>query len=340
MGKQGANPERRDPPAVSTPYPDTLVWGACGFMGRHLVARLLELGGRVSVLTRPRELYRAPPWSSRVEWIELAPGANPAERFQQAVGSASVVFDFAGSTGAARSNRQPIESLDENNRLQLEFLEACGRSPNPLHVVFTSSRLVYGRPKSTPVDETHPTKPLSMYAAHKRCCEHYFQIFATSGAISYTICRISNAFGFDPDYRKKDHGVINSFIQQGLAGEPLTLFGDGSQLRDYIYIEDLIDALLLCGLRAESRNQTFNVGTGTGITMRHAAQEIQRATGAPELRFVPWPPEHKRVESGDYVADITKIRSLLQFCPRYSFRAGLAEMIRVSPNSPPAAKCE
>jgi UDP-glucose 4-epimerase len=313
-------------PEADTTYEglDVLVWGACGFIGRNLVSALLERGARVSVLTRTRSGYPHQAWQDRVRWFELAGDPGDVTVLDAAVGGASVIFNLAGSTGAAQSNRAPLDSLDANNRAQLEFLEACRRAGQRPHVVFTSSRLVYGRPRTPRVDETHPIEPASIYAAHKVCCEHYHAIYGAQGAISRTIVRVSNAFGLDEGSVRKPHGALNAFVQQTLAGQPLTIFGDGSQLRDYLFIDDLAEALLACGVREAARNEIINIGGGCPISLRHAAERIVGALGGPAIVYVPWPLDQAMVETGDYVTDLGKAERLLDFAPRHPFDAALS----------------
>lgn len=334
------------------PSKNVLVWGAYGFMARHLVGRLLQLGAKVSILTRERSRYTPAPWDapphrdsiSRFEVGSMfdagarfeAGMGGPQPVFRRALESADVVFNFAGANGAVRSNQDPQRSAAQSARIQVAFLQACAQSGRCPHVVFSSSRLVYGRAQSLPVAEDHPLAPRSFYAAHKLCCEDYHRAFAASRALTFTICRISNAFGPDPEFARKDHGVINAFVEQAIAGQPLRLFGDGRQLRDYIYIDDLIEALLLCAGRPAARNEIFNVGSGEGIRLCDAAEEIRRAAGGPPIEFQPWPADYETVESGDYVSQIAKIRSRLGFSPACSFRGGLARYLQRPPGPPPS----
>jgi UDP-glucose 4-epimerase len=324
-----------------------LVWGAYGFMGRHLVRRLLESGASVSTLTRERSRYAPAPWDAAanthpIQSFEIGPG-DPQTVLRNAVESADIIFNFAGANGAVKSNQDPRRSADESARIQVAFLQACKQSDRRPHVVFSSSRLVYGRAQSLPVGEDHPVAPRSFYAANKLCCEDYHRAFAAAGALTFTICRISNAFGPDPEVARKDHGVINAFVEKSLAGQPLRLFGDGRQLRDYIYIDDLVAALLLCAQHPAARNETFNVGSGEGVRLRDAADQIRRAANGPPIEFQAWPPDYERVESGDYVSRITKIQSGLGFSPAYSFHVGLGQYLRLrgrsvagsSPSTPP-----
>jgi UDP-glucose 4-epimerase len=307
---------------------DALVWGGLGFLGRHLVSRLLSDGVAVSILSRSRSLYPTPSWASNVRWFELHDGEDHQTTLLEAVSSASVIYDFAGSSGAVASNRDPLGSLELNCRKHLEFLRVCEMAANRPHVVFASSWLVYGATNVVAVAESHALAPQSMYAAHKICIENYLQIFARRNKITYTICRISNPYGLDSSGPGATYKVLNSFIQNALADLPITLFGDGGQLRDFIYISDLIDALVLCGCSPQARNELLNISSGVSHTVRDAVFMIRDLVGAPTVNFVPWPEDYQTVESGDYVADISAAKTKLGFTPAYDLRSGLEETIR------------
>jgi UDP-glucose 4-epimerase len=300
-----------------------LVWGALGMIGSHLVDALVKANCSVMVLCRARGGYPKPWWASRVEWHELDE-RRVEETLQRAVARASIVIDLAGSSGAVASNARPIESLDRNCRIQLQFLEACRTAGHKPHIVFTSSRLVYGSPERLPVSEDHPLNPRSMYAAHKLCIEQYLQIYAGMNAITYTICRISNAFGYDSIGASKGYKILNSFIERSLAGKPITLFGTGGQTRDFIHLEDLTGALIRCCTLSAAVNQTINVGSGEACRLVDAASIIREMTSGPPLCFESWPEEYLAVESGDYVTDIGKMTRLLEFTPRYPILSGIA----------------
>lgn len=305
-----------------------LVWGPLGFIGRHLVEKLLQSGENVRVLSRDRNRYVLPNWVDRVQWFELS-GDSEVDRpvLQDAVTDVDIVYNLAGASGAAQSNSNPVHSLETNCRVQLDFIEACRSHGKCPRVVFSSSRLIYGETGLNSVNETHPASPLSVYAAHKLCVENYLQIFSKCGVLSHTICRISNAYGFDDSVRGQGYKIINLFIQKGLEGQPITLFGDGSQLRDLIHIEDLADALLLCGTHPAAANETFNIGFGQSYRMIDAARTIQRMTNGAEIAFRPWPREYLLVESGDFIGDITKARTLLGFSPRFDLETGIEQTV-------------
>ena len=305
--------------------PCALVWGARGFIGRHVVEGLLRRRWRVRVLSRA-SLDPKPAWARDVEWLDTPAAGDRRAALDAAVDGMPVIFNFAGSSGAVASNRFPLESLDSNCRLQLEFLDACARAGQRPHVVFASSRLVYAPADRGAVSETHPVAPRSVYAAHKLCIEHYHRIYAQRGAISYTVCRISNPYGLDEDAARKAYGFVNALIQRALVGDRLTIFGLGLQLRDYVYIPDLVDALCACATRDEARNEVFNLGLGRSLPIAQAAARIQESLGGGPIDFLPWPPDYEAVESGDFVLDVGKARALLGYAPAFDFDGGIADV--------------
>jgi UDP-glucose 4-epimerase len=304
-----------------------LVWGAMGFLGQHVVERLLARGSQVSVLCRAQTLYPPAWWARDVRWFEIERPEAEREILLTAVKSASVIYDFAGSSGAVASNRDPQQSLEENCRVHLDFLEACTQAGHRPHIVFPSSWLVYDRAiEGRATTENHPLGPSSIYGVHKLAIEQYLQIYARRERITYTICRITNPYGFDPAPRA-NYKVLNSFVQKALANTPITIFGDGQQFRDFLYIADLIDALETCGFKPEARNEIFNIASGRSYRLIDAVGLIQELVGGPQVVFEPWPREYWAAEPGDSQADVSKARLRLGTNPRYGLRAGLEETL-------------
>jgi UDP-glucose 4-epimerase len=301
-----------------------LVWGARGFIGTNLVSHLLASEYHVRVLSRPNPEPR-PSWAFGVEWTTLDPD-HRAAAFDRALSDVDVVFNLAGSSGAVASNNDPLESLAANCQLQLEFLTACARARRQPHVVFASSRLVYAHAGSRPVAEDAPLGPLSVYAAHKLCIEQYHRIYALRGALTFTACRISNPYGLDRCAPAKGYGFVNALIQRALADRPLLLFGTGLQLRDYVYIDDLVAFLRLCAEVPAARNEVLNAGLGASVSILEAATAIQQHLGGGPIEHRPWPAEFEAVESGDFVVDIAKARALLGYAPRFGFAAGISDV--------------
>jgi UDP-glucose 4-epimerase len=301
------------------------------------VERLLEHGADVSVLCRSRHLYDDPAWAGQVTWYELD-GLSDNESMISAVSSAGLIYDLAGASGAVASNLDAAHNLNANCAVQLAFLRACEIAGHRPHVVFASSWLVYDLQGTKPVAEDRLPGPRSMYAAHKLCVENYLRISALRGKITYTVCRISNPYGSDRGKPTKAYKILNTFVQNAMSGSPICLFGDGSQLRDFIYISDLTDAFLLCGL-PEAQNEIFNISLGVSHSMREAVEAVTELVGRTQILYRPWPAEYEAAEPGSYVADITKASSRLGFAPKIELRRGLEETIRqlriYAPERPP-----
>lgn len=305
-----------------------LVWGATGFIGQHLVQALVGREVPVVALTRRTITSDFAPSHPLIQWISIPEEEASVDAFADAIRQVDVVFNLAGVSGAVASNLNPIASLEGNCYIQARFLRACEASQSKPHVVFASSRLVYGAPACLPVTEDLPIKPTSYYATHKVALEHYHEIAALRSVITYTICRISNPYGADgPSQPGKWRGFIDTMIDRGCEGTPLEIYGDGTQLRDYLYIDDLSDVLHRCAVRPEARNEIFNIGYGESLSILDAAKVISDYTGTPIVHR-PWNEEAALVESGDYVVDIAKARRLLGFQPKFEFTGTMHRLIQ------------
>ena len=306
-----------------------LVTGGLGFIGLNTCARLLELGAKVTVLDNfmPTEISKQ--LSELLAHIKVAiADIRDEEKVERVVRDQEVIFNLAGKSGAADSNKTPLNDLDINCRGHLNVLEAC-RVFNPgVSIVFPSSRLVYGKPHYLPVDERHPLAPESIYAAHKLAVENYHLIYGRLYGLKATVLRISNPYGPFQTGEGRAYGIANSFIQAAVSGRPITLFGDGSQRRDYLYIDDLVEALLRAASLPVSRGKVYNIGDGQGTSLLELAEMAVLEAGQGEIVRVPWPEEYRAIETGDYLSDISLARHELDWSPVTDIREGIARTVR------------
>ncbi len=299
-----------------------LVVGGDGFLGLNCVYALRELGADVSVLSR-RPTPRAAGVCSHL--VRGSLGDEGVVR--AAVQAQDIVFDFAGSFGAVASNRDPHRSLEDECRPHLNLFHACATTASAPMVVFCSTRLVYGRPRYLPVDEVHPISPQSIYAVHKVTLEHYLRVLASTDGLRFCVLRLSNAYGPNAPDEWKGYGIINEFVRLAALGTPITVYGDGSQRRDYVYVDDAIVAFLMCAVTEACAGHTFNLGGRAVISVREAAVEVARAFAAPPIRFAPWPEDYRGVETGDYQTDLSKLERAIRLPPQLSFREGIGRML-------------
>lgn len=280
-----------------------LVAGADGFIGLNVVKALVAQGARVTALSRNHD-SPATDLADRKLQLDLA----NFDALCEVVTDHDIVFDCVGASGAVDSNVEAYRNIDIECRPHLNLFDACSRVTEPPVVVFLSSRLVYGKAGSVPVAESTVLSPNSMYAVHKVTLEHYLDVFAETRSLPHVVLRVANPFGAHRGGAGKGYGVVNQFIDKALAGQPIDVFGDGRQLRDYIYIDDLVDIMTAVALEPECRNSTFNVGSGDGISLADAvATIIAVSNSGSAVNHVPWPPASLAVETGDYVSDTSRL---------------------------------
>jgi len=304
-----------------------LVTGGLGFMGFNLVQRLLHADVSLRVLSRSW-----PPILGNLE--SVLDGATffhgdirDEALVDDAVAGCDLIYHLAGKSGPAASNSSPLEDLDVNARGILTLLDACRRLSPKVKVVFPSSRLVYGANASQPTPETAPTAPLSIYGVHKWASEQYLLLYERLYGIRTTILRITNPYGPFQRPEQKSYGVVNWFIHQAMHNQALTVYGQGTQLRDYIHVDDVVDALLIAGAAKEADAGVFNVGSGRGVSFVQMAEVIVRAAGRGTIKHIPWPAEQAVVETGDFFADTSLIEKTLGWKAGVPFELGIQDVV-------------
>lgn len=309
----------------------TLVVGGLGYLGSNLAGALIDAGADVMIVTPVRERHL-----SAVARFEAA-GARVVEAdirdsaaMRAAVRGRDVVFNVSGKSGAIESVREPLVDLDVNCAGNLTLIEALRLESPAAKFVSTGSRLVYGTVRTLPVPEDHPLAPLCPHGAHKAVVEQYLAMYGALFGVRTTTLRITNPYGPGQPTERRAYGVINFLIHRAVAGEPLPIYGDGSQVRDYVFIADVIDAMLLVGADARSDARIYNIGSGVGIRMLDAAREIIATAGSGRIDPQPWPPLVQEIETGDFVADVTRIGSELGWRPTTPFAVGLRATIAAS----------
>jgi len=305
-----------------------LALGGLGFVGVNLSRTLLELGARLTIVTpsRARHDASAALFESRGARIVEA-DLRDQSAMRQVVRGQSVIFNLSGQSGAVSSMDDPFTDLDVNCRGNLTLFEAL-RTENPgSTLVFIGSRLEYGKPVRIPVHEDDPTHPLCMHAVHKLAVEHYLSVYGQVYGIRSIVARLTNPYGPGQAGSRAAYGIVNHLVHLALENKPLTIYGDGAQLRDYIYIDDAIDALVTMGASDAPAGRVYNVGSGVGIRMVDMAQRIIAAAGGGRRECAPWPVVAGQIETGDFVADISRISADLGWQPRVGIDEGLRRTV-------------
>jgi UDP-glucose 4-epimerase len=304
-----------------------LVTGGLGFLGLNLVAGLLRSGARVAITNRsstPRSLAWLAGIARRTP-VDLVLGDSPPARDQ--LDGLAVIFNLAGKSGAVQSLVEAHADMQANIEFHLGLLETARRCATPPRVVFTSSRLVYGDTGPVSVSETHPPQPTSLYGLHKLTVEHYHRLYHIHYGVPYSVVRLTNPYGPFQAPGRRGYGIINEFIMSAMRGGEIAIYGDGSQLRDYPYVEDIVDAILTAGLSERAVGQTMNVGLGRSVRIADFAEMIVEIAGAGRIVKVPWPELDRKVETGDSLCSIELARSVLGWEPRFDWRSGIARSV-------------
>lgn len=301
-----------------------LVTGGLGFIGLNLSLRLLELQAEVTVLDN----FIPPEASAFLDGLRsrlkvAVADIRDEDKVERLVRGQEIIFNLAGKSGAADSNKAPMNDLDINCRGHLTILEACRRFNPTVTVVFPSSRLVYGKPQSLPVDETHPLAPESIYAVHKLTVENYHLVYGRLYGLKATVLRVSNPYGPMQFGDSRSYGIANKFIEAAVRGEKITVFGEGSQRRDYLYIDDLVGAFLGAASSEKARGKTYNIGDSRTASLLELAELAVSIAGSGEIVKVPWPAEYQAIETGDYQSDIDSAASELGWTPSTDLEEGI-----------------
>jgi UDP-glucose 4-epimerase len=305
-----------------------LVIGGLGFIGVNLTQKLVERGARVAVLTPDRSKHAGEAAALERSGVEIVEGdVRDQPLIEQHVSGRQLIVNLSGQSGAVRSMEDPWTDLDVNLRGNLVLLEALRVQNREAKVLFAGSRLQYGHADQLPVAEDAPQAPLCLHAVHKQTVEQYLDLYRRLFGIRYSVARITNPYGPGQPSSRTAYGVINRMIHLAIADRTLTIYGDGNQLRDYVHVEDVVAALVAMAESPAADGRAYNVGSGTGTKMVDVAEQVIAIAGAGRIEHVAWPPLAEQVETGDFMADISRIMRDLEWKPSIGLRDGLEQTV-------------
>jgi UDP-glucose 4-epimerase len=309
---------------------EVLVTGGLGFIGSNLSITLVKAGAKVTIVDNmlPRQggnLFNVREIEETIR-INISDVRNQLS-MNHLVKGKEFVFHLAGQVNHVDSMRNPLQDLDINCRGTLVLLEALKAHNRSAKVIFAGTRGEYGSSVKLPVDEDHPTNPKGIYAVTNLSAEKMVLVYHEVYGIKGTCLRITNTYGPRHQMTHDEYGVFNWFIRKAIDDEEIPVFGDGRILRDFLYVEDLIECLLMVAATDRAYGVVFNVGTGVPVNFIDLATKISEiaATGRPS--FKEFTKERKEVEPGDYYADISKIKKVVGWEPKTSLEEGIKRTI-------------
>jgi len=303
-----------------------LITGGLGFIGSNLARQLVALGARVLIVDSLIPDYGGNLFN--ISGIEERVRVNIADIRQQStmnylVRGHDVIFNLAGQVSHIDSMQDPYTDLDINCRSQLCVLEACRHNNTSVKVVFAGTRQLYGRADTLPVTEDHLVRPTDVNGINKAAGEYYHLVYNKVFGIRACSLRLTNVYGPRQLIKHNRQGFVAWFIRLALENREIQIFGDGTQLRDFVYVDDAVDAFLRAGADDVSNGEVFNVGGMEPITHGDLVELMIRIAGSGRFRCVAWPPDKKAIDIGDFYADSSKIRSTLGWQPVTPLADGL-----------------
>ncbi len=306
-----------------------LITGGLGFIGSNLARWLVGVGAKVLLVDSLVPEYGGNLFN--IAGIEDKVRINISDvrdehSLRYLIRGQDYLFNLAGQTSHLDSMQDPYTDLEINCRAQLSILEACRKHNPEIRIVFASTRQIYGKPEYLPVDEKHLVRPVDVNGINKMAGEWYHILYNNVYGIPACALRMTNTYG--PRMRVKDarQTFLGLWIRLVVEGKPFEVW-EGNQLRDFTYVDDAVDALLVAAASEESDGQVFNLGGERVISVKDLADLLVQVNGGGDYAVRSFPPDHRRIDIGDYYAEFSSIRSVLGWEPKIALPEGLASTL-------------
>ena len=303
-----------------------LITGGLGFIGSNLARRLVEHGNFITVVDSliPEyggNLRNVHDIQEKIT-ISLSDVRDVAA-INDLIKGQDYLFNLAGQTSHLDSMHDPITDLDINAKAQLSILEACRKYNPGIRIVFASTRQIYGKPIYLPVDEKHPRHPVDVNGINKIAGEQYHILYQEVYGIASSVLRLTNTYGPRMRIRDARQTFLGIWIRNLLKGKPIQVFGDGDQRRDYNYVEDVLDALLIAATEKNAIGKVYNLGAPAPLSLEDTAKIMCKKTEDGDYQMIPFPEDRKAIDVGDFICDYSVFRDQFGWEPKVNFEEGI-----------------
>lgn len=308
---------------------EVIITGGAGFIGSNLATTLAQDGSIINII----DILEKTHGGNTFHLSRLAKSANFLEaslesmhpEFLLMLSKSKIIFHLAGQSNHWSSMEDPIQDLNFNCSSTIALLEACRRLKLKPHIIFLSTRQVYGVPVELPVDETHPIQVVDINGIHKFTSEQYLLLYQKLYQIPVTIVRLTNTYG--PGMRICDarQSFLGYWIRLGLEGKPFEVWG-GLQFRDFIYVDDVVSALKLIAIKNQAKGKIYNLGSSEVTNLLEIADLITSQTGTNHAK-IEYPSDRKQIEIGNYQTNYNLLSKELGWNPSINMKDGLSKTI-------------
>ena len=305
---------------------EILITGGLGFIGSNLARRLVSQGANLTLVDSLIPQYGGNTFN--IDDIKNKVAVNVCDvrdtfAMEHLIQGKDYLFNLAGQTSHLDSMADPHTDLDINAAAQLSILEVCRKENPDIKIVFASTRQLYGRPDYLPVDEKHPNRPVDVNGINKLAGEWYHLLYNNVYGIRACALRLTNTYG--PGMRVKDarQTFLGIWIRLLLEGKPIKVFGDGKQLRDFNFVDDCVEALLLAGASDQANGKVYNLGGSEVIGLKDLSKMMVNLGHGGSFELAPFPSERKAIDIGDYYSDFSLITKELGWVPKIDLKDGL-----------------
>ena len=303
-----------------------LITGGLGFIGSNLTRRLVEQGNTITVVDSLIPEYGGNLRNLHDIQDKITVSLSDVRdvpAINNLIKGHDYLFNLAGQTSHLDSMHDPITDLDINAKAQLSILEACRKHNPDIRIVFASTRQIYGKPTYLPVDERHPIQPVDVNGINKIAGEQYHILYQEVYDIASSVLRLTNTYG--PRMRIKDarQTFLGIWIRNLLEGKPIQVFGDGKQRRDYNYVEDVLEALLIAATEEKAVGKVYNLGAPDPLSLEDSAKIMCQEIEGSDYQMIPFPEERKAIDVGDFICDYSAFHNQFGWEPQVNFEEGI-----------------
>ena len=307
-----------------------LITGGLGFIGSNLAQRLVQEGARVTIYDAKLAPYG---WNEaniaeirdKVELIHA--DVRDRDQLAQAAAGKDLIYHLAAQVGREISMENPELDTDINCFGTLNLCRICSEFDRPVKVVYAGSRGQIGEPVYLPVDEDHPTLPTDVYGINKLAAEKYLLLYGHVHGFPVVSLRLNNVYGPRCQMQHGYYGILNWFIRQVMTGQPIPVYGDGLQTRDYVYIDDVVDAFVRAGIEPAADQQVYFIGSGTETLFLDMVKSVIDHVGGGRYEHVPFPRQRESIDIRKFVVSTKKFRKATGWQPRFDLSAGVEKTV-------------